>query len=327
MTSQYAAWLTHLALADGTGPDCTIIGGDVLGLPLLRSKFGAMFRTVGVSRQIVPIEGGGRFYLESHAPDSTLPENGPVVLLADGLTQDQIDQAIDALGRAPTVIFQCADRAVLPGYQPAAPILPGLFVASDRTPDADAFVNSLIKIAMRHCEAGNDGFDALGDICDHSPLLHRVQFHVEGDAMIDLVPLALVRDLDRDFGQRLVLSGTVHLQRWRPVILRLPVFGLRDPEFQFSFSGDMGALHATCQRIGRAGLSVMGGPNAAKDRLTVKLTGNPRMWADLSLTGHDTSVEAVAVRLPALSRQDQDPEIDPLDRYSDPLSRYGEAAS
>ncbi len=327
MASQYATWLTHLALADGIGPDCIIVGGDILGVPLLRSKSGAMFRTVGVSRQIVPIEGGGRFYLDSHTPDSALPETGPVVLLADGLTRDQIDQVIDALGRAPTVIFQLADKTVVPGYQPAAAILPGLFVASGRTPDADAFVNSLIKIAMRHCEPGNDGFDALGDICDHSPLLHRVQFHAEGDAMIDLVPLALVRELDRDIGQQLVLSGTVHLQRWRPVILRVPVFGLRDSEIQFSFSGDAGALTVTCQRVGRGGLSVMGGLNSANDRLTVKLTGSPRTWADLVLTGHDTSVEAVAVRLPALSRQDQDPEIDPLDRYSDPLSRYGEAAS
>lgn len=319
MVWQYPAWLTHLALASGVGSDIVFVGPDSLALPLLYARNATAFQVTEALNHVIPVEGGGRYLEEITAGYDLKFDPSPLVLLTDGMTQEQIATVIAVMGASPTAILCTGGSPSIPGYQHASPMLPGLFTSQE----AINFAEVLANAAERQCQAGADGFDALDELCDPSPILRRVQFHSAGDAMVGLLPVALVRDLDLVLGQQLVLTGAVHLQCWRPVTLRIPTFGLTDTEIQFSFSSGAGSQTVSIQCKGRGGFSVLRPASKQSSLQTVKLTGAPGMLVDLVLTGHDTTLDAVDLRLPALNRQKQDPDIDPLNRYADPLAHYG----
>ncbi|MEM7056675.1 MAG: hypothetical protein AAF557_03740 [Pseudomonadota bacterium] len=320
MALQYPSWLTHLALADCLRTGGVFIGRDILALPLATAKSGGAFRATTRFRHLVLTGGGGRQLQDARPFDEDAIADGPIVLLTDGLTPDLIAGTVDRLPHPPDAVLHYGGQAPFAGYLPAGPALPGLFA-----PQTDRrFIHAVSEAAAKYKGAKNDGFDAIDRFCETTPFLQRLQFHVDGAVMVDLEPLPLLRRLDDGLGKELMLSGTVNLLRWRPATIRVPTFGLPDPEIRIRLSGKIAPDTVTCTCADRVGFAIQDhGDRAPDNALDIRLSCDARMLVDLTLAGHGVQLEAVSIRLPQLHPPDEDPKADPLEQFADPLGNYG----
>ena len=83
-------------------------------------------------------------------------------------------------------------------------------------------------------------------------------------------------------------------------------------------------LEAETYGLARVGVAVIA---TEQDRrrccLTLRLNTDPRTLVDLSISGHNTTIASVSIRMPASQMSFDDEQIDPLEKFADPLGRYG----
>lgn len=306
-------WLASILTASVLRRRGVFIGLDCLALPVGRED---AFIPVRPLRRVVSLQSGARFVREDKRGPTDIRADVPIVLLTEGMSSHDVSGLAGRLGRAPDVVLHTGDTCPLDGFRQ---VIPDLFVNKR----VNGFIQDLVTLAERHLANDVDAYDTLQNGIARLPILRHVAFDVDGNAWLELSVVPLVRGLDAIMAEKLVLRGMVDLNRWRRVTLRVPVFGLKTSNVRVRFAGN--TQSCVVENRGSDDGIVASAQVKSGDCVSLRLKPSHglKSFIDLEVTGHAASVDQVSVQLPTAAAQSQDPQVDELDQFADPLDQYG----